>query len=249
MAEADVEVALAGEAGKRQRAVEKARSLVLEPGAPVMSDRMAVNPEALAERQRLGKVARGDLNLVPLLTQAPDDRREHQHVRGVGEVDPDLHDDPLPLVTAAAPGLSVRGQRGHDFISLGAREHGTDRQRQDRACELIGDRQLVCGREPRHRRLSMQRGAVVGARLHPSRVELGQLGVGIIRGRDIQVPGRDGPGERSGKLEVVAKAGVDVDALGAQLQVDGAKSFVKSWEELMEVIRSKTADLRTTAAG
>jgi transaldolase len=45
-------------------------------------------------------------------------------------------------------------------------------------------------------------------------------------------------------LAQFAKAGVDVDALAAQLQDEGAKSFVKSWHELMGVIVSKSADLR-----
>ena len=40
-----------------------------------------------------------------------------------------------------------------------------------------------------------------------------------------------------------ARAGIDIDALAAQLQEDGAKSFVKSWDELMEVIASKSAAL------
>ena len=40
-----------------------------------------------------------------------------------------------------------------------------------------------------------------------------------------------------------ATAGVAVDALAAQLQDEGAKSFVKSWNELMAVIASKSADL------
>ena len=40
-----------------------------------------------------------------------------------------------------------------------------------------------------------------------------------------------------------AKAGVDVDALAAQLQEEGAASFVKSWNELMAVIASKSAAL------
>jgi transaldolase len=35
------------------------------------------------------------------------------------------------------------------------------------------------------------------------------------------------------------KAGIDVDALGLELQNEGAKSFVKSWVELMEVISAK----------
>jgi transaldolase len=41
-----------------------------------------------------------------------------------------------------------------------------------------------------------------------------------------------------------AAAGIDVDALAAQLQDDGAKSFVKSWNELMAMITSKTAALK-----
>jgi transaldolase len=40
-----------------------------------------------------------------------------------------------------------------------------------------------------------------------------------------------------------AKVGIDIDALAAQLQEEGAKSFVKSWNELMEVIASKSATL------
>jgi transaldolase len=43
-----------------------------------------------------------------------------------------------------------------------------------------------------------------------------------------------------------AKAGVDVDALAAQLQVEGAASFVKSWNELMQRIKDKSAALATT---
>jgi transaldolase len=37
------------------------------------------------------------------------------------------------------------------------------------------------------------------------------------------------------------QAGVDIDALGAQLQEEGAKSFDDSWNELMKVIASKSA--------
>jgi len=40
-----------------------------------------------------------------------------------------------------------------------------------------------------------------------------------------------------------AKAGIDVAALAAQLQEEGAASFVKSWNELMGVIASKSAAL------
>jgi transaldolase len=44
-----------------------------------------------------------------------------------------------------------------------------------------------------------------------------------------------------------AKAGIDVDALAARLQDEGAKAFVKSWNELLAVIDSKAAVLK--AAG
>jgi transaldolase len=40
-----------------------------------------------------------------------------------------------------------------------------------------------------------------------------------------------------------SRSGVDVDALAARLQGEGAASFVKSWNELMGVIASKSADL------
>jgi hypothetical protein len=35
-------------------------------------------------------------------------------------------------------------------------------------------------------------------------------------------------------------AGIDVDGLAARLQDEGAKSFVKSWNELLAVIASKS---------
>src|SRR3989449_2439085 len=44
-------------------------------------------------------------------------------------------------------------------------------------------------------------------------------------------------------LTQFAKAGIDVDALAAQLQDEGAKSFVQSWHDLMGVIASKSAAL------
>jgi transaldolase len=45
-------------------------------------------------------------------------------------------------------------------------------------------------------------------------------------------------------LAQFAKAGVDIDALATQLQDEGAKSFVKSWSDLMGVLVAKSADLR-----
>jgi transaldolase len=49
-------------------------------------------------------------------------------------------------------------------------------------------------------------------------------------------------------LAQFAKAGVDVDELAARLQDEGAKSFVSSWNELMAVIDSKSAALKTATA-
>jgi transaldolase len=48
-------------------------------------------------------------------------------------------------------------------------------------------------------------------------------------------------------LAQFAAAGIDVDALAAQLLDDGAKSFVKSWNELMAMITSKAAVLKKAA--
>jgi transaldolase len=47
-------------------------------------------------------------------------------------------------------------------------------------------------------------------------------------------------------LAQFAAAGIDVDALAAQLQDEGATSFVKSWNDLMAVIASKSALLERT---
>ncbi len=44
-------------------------------------------------------------------------------------------------------------------------------------------------------------------------------------------------------LAQFAKAGVDIDALAAQLQTEGAQAFVKSWNDLLRVIESKSAVL------
>jgi transaldolase len=55
-------------------------------------------------------------------------------------------------------------------------------------------------------------------------------------------------GDCEAVLAEFAKAGIDANALAAQLQDEGAKSFVKSWNELMGVIASKSAALQTTSA-
>jgi transaldolase len=49
-------------------------------------------------------------------------------------------------------------------------------------------------------------------------------------------------------LAQFGKAGIDVDALATQLQEEGAKSFVQSWNELLGVIAAKSAALKRAAA-
>jgi transaldolase len=46
-------------------------------------------------------------------------------------------------------------------------------------------------------------------------------------------------GDAEEMLDEFARAGIDVDALAAQLQTEGAKAFVKSWEELLGCIEEK----------
>ena len=50
-------------------------------------------------------------------------------------------------------------------------------------------------------------------------------------------------GDAEAVLARFARAGIDVDALASQLQEDGAKTFVNSWHELMDVIAAKSATL------
>ena len=51
-------------------------------------------------------------------------------------------------------------------------------------------------------------------------------------------------GDSEQVLAAFVKAGVDIDALAARLQDEGAKAFTKSWNELMDVIASKSATLQ-----
>ena len=51
-------------------------------------------------------------------------------------------------------------------------------------------------------------------------------------------------GDAEAVLAEFAKAGIDIDALAAQLQDEGAKSFVQSWNDLMARIESKSTVTR-----
>jgi transaldolase len=56
------------------------------------------------------------------------------------------------------------------------------------------------------------------------------------------LPGDGGDGEEM--LAQLGKAGIDVDSLAARLQDEGAQSFTKSWNDLMECIASKSSAIR-----
>jgi transaldolase len=58
--------------------------------------------------------------------------------------------------------------------------------------------------------------------------------------REIMPP--DG-GDYDTVLDEFATAGVDIYELAAKLQDEGAKSFVTSWNDLMDVIASKSSAL------
>ena len=49
-------------------------------------------------------------------------------------------------------------------------------------------------------------------------------------------------------LEAFARSGIDVDALASELQEEGTKSFIKSWNELMAVITARSHTLKSAIA-
>jgi len=55
-------------------------------------------------------------------------------------------------------------------------------------------------------------------------------------------------GDAETVLAQFTKAGIDIPALAALLQDEGAKSFVKSWEDLMAVIETKSDALKKAAS-
>lgn len=54
-------------------------------------------------------------------------------------------------------------------------------------------------------------------------------------------------GDAEAVLARFAQAGIDIDALAAQLQSDGAQAFVKSWQQLLQRIAAKSAELITAS--
>jgi transaldolase len=72
----------------------------------------------------------------------------------------------------------------------------------------------------------------------PEKTLLAYAKEGKIRG----VMATDGI-EAEKTLALFAKAGVDIDAVAKQLQIEGAQSFVKSWTELMQSLKDKSKEL------
>ncbi len=77
-------------------------SLAERGAAAVMADHRRRHPVRLDQLEGLRVVARGDLDLVTLPLEQPDERPEHERVRARREVDPDLH------ATTCASGASRR---------------------------------------------------------------------------------------------------------------------------------------------
>jgi transaldolase len=53
-------------------------------------------------------------------------------------------------------------------------------------------------------------------------------------------------GDCENMLADFAAAGIDVDVLATELQDEGARSFVKSWNDLLSVIESKCIAFRSS---
>lgn len=64
----------------------------------------------------------------------------------------------------------------------------------------------------------------------------------VDHGQSKGVMGNEG-GEAEALLSCFAQAGIDIDVLAMQLQREGAQSFVKSWQALMQSIESKSTIL------
>src|SRR6478609_12098075 len=90
VAERELKAPALGPAGELQRTLGQSSGLIEQVPAAVAPDRGVLDPEAVAQAQRLREVARGDLHVVSASAQVGDHGPHHQHVRRVGEVDPDL---------------------------------------------------------------------------------------------------------------------------------------------------------------
>jgi transaldolase len=54
-----------------------------------------------------------------------------------------------------------------------------------------------------------------------------------------------GGGSADRTLFAISRAGIEIEDLGEKLQKDGADAFVKSWQELLDVIEKKSHAVTT----
>lgn len=64
---------------------------------------------------------------------------------------------------------------------------------------------------------------------------------------EVQGPLPKDGGDGEAVLAQFAAIGIDIDALATNLQDEGAVSFVNSWNDLMNVIKAKSAALQTAS--
>jgi hypothetical protein len=74
------------------------------------------HPEAVQQAERLGEVACGDRDVVALGAQGGDDRAQHEHVRAVGEVDPDAHAGAEAIRCPGVHGIRTHRSRALDTL-------------------------------------------------------------------------------------------------------------------------------------
>jgi hypothetical protein len=93
--EREVEVAPFRPAAQRRNPRHLGAGLADRGRPAVATDRRRLDPMQLEQLHRLRVLARGHLDLVAALLEQPDQGTEDEHVRGVGQVDPDAHRRPL----------------------------------------------------------------------------------------------------------------------------------------------------------
>ncbi len=146
---------------------------------------------------------------------------------------------PAPLVNRLGIAIAQRAYKAYCDLLASPRQQRADERRRAAAAPAAREHGHQGSQRVRHPVRQGARGAV--HREH----DAGGHAQGIRR------PWRDRRADairrrrlRGGAAEF-ARAGVDVDALAATLQTEGAAAFVRSWNELMAVIESKSAALAT----
>ena len=91
MRERDVVAAAFSEPAQRPQPVDLDARLAERRRSAVLPDDSRIDPMQRQQLERLCVFARGDVDLGSALPQTPDQRPEDEHVRRVGDVDPDPH--------------------------------------------------------------------------------------------------------------------------------------------------------------